>query len=61
MNANELADKLEDCGKFFEDRLYKKAATMLLQLQAENEALTKANWELTQFIIEDELRKAQER
>jgi hypothetical protein len=31
MNALELADELEDCGKFFEDRLYTKAATMLCQ------------------------------
>ena len=34
MNANELADELDDCGKFFEDRLYKEAATMLRQQQA---------------------------
>ena len=39
MNANELADELDDCGKFFEDRLYTKAATMLRQQQAEIEAL----------------------
>ena len=38
MNASELADELEDCGKFFEDRLYTKAATMLRQQQAEIEA-----------------------
>jgi DNA polymerase III delta prime subunit len=38
MNANELADELEDCGRFFEDRLYTKAATMLRQQQAEIEA-----------------------
>jgi hypothetical protein len=39
VNANELADELEDCGKFFEDRLYTKAAAMLRQQQAEIEAL----------------------
>ena len=39
MNANELAQELEVCSEFFEDRLYKKAATMLRQQQAEIEAL----------------------
>ena len=43
MNANELADELDDCGKFFEDRLYTKAAAMLRQQQAEIEALKTEN------------------
>lgn len=56
MNANELADELEDLGKFFEDRLYTKAATMLRQQQAEIENLEVALKNALLFI-----RKAQEK
>ena len=38
MNANELADVLMNCHNT-EPILFEKAATMLRQLQAENEAL----------------------
>ena len=51
MNANELADELEDCGKFFEDRLYTKAATMLRQQQAEIEALKKQNADMNRRLL----------
>jgi hypothetical protein len=68
MNANELADELEDCGKFFEDRLYTKAAAMLRQQQAEIEALKKLVHQrfddgkrLGIIETEDRLRKAQEK
>lgn len=39
MNANELANELKDCGQFFEDGLYLKAADELRRLQKENEML----------------------
>ena len=42
MNANELADELDKCWKY-DGELFEKAATMLRQLQAENEALKRPN------------------
>ena len=75
MNANELADELDDCGKFFEDRLYTKAATMLRQQQAEIERLSNDNYifikamankdshieSLKQLLNDSVLRKASEK
>ena len=51
MNASELADELEDCGKFFEDRLYTKAATMLRQQQVEIETLKKENADMKRKLL----------
>jgi hypothetical protein len=41
MNANELADKLNLFWHTENDKLFEDAATMLRQLQAENDALRK--------------------
>ena len=41
MNANELADKLEEVNKWFDETLMKESVTMLRQQQAEIEALKK--------------------
>lgn len=49
MNANELADELDKCWKY-DGELFEKAATMLRQLQAENEALKKQNGQL-EFMV----------
>ena len=38
-NEDKLLGELKDCAQFFEDRLYKQAATLITKLRAENEQL----------------------
>ena len=66
MNANELADELEE--RYLQGCIYQEAATMLRQLQAENESLKKLVHQrfddgkrLGILETEDRLRKAQEK
>ena len=75
LNEDELLSELKDCAKFFEDRLYDRAAALITKLRAEIERLSNDNYKfikamakkdshiesLKQLLNDSVLRKAQDK